>query len=100
MARRMRAKSATLGAQCQGAATPLLDGAGVIVRLTRRERDVAELPAQGHSNRAISAALGLSERTVENHLYRVFSKLGVRTSGELPDALGWPTGYGSGRLEQ
>jgi DNA-binding CsgD family transcriptional regulator len=42
--------------------------------------------------RAISSALGLSERTVENHLYRVFTKLDVRTRADLPDALGWTTG--------
>jgi DNA-binding CsgD family transcriptional regulator len=91
-ARRMRVKAATLAAECQGAATPMLSDAAAVVTLTRRERDVAELAAQGHSNRAISSALGLSERTVENHLYRVFTKLDVRTRAELPDALGWTTG--------
>ncbi|WP_336085990.1 AAA family ATPase [Nocardia sp. SSK8] len=45
--------------------------------LTRREREVAELAAHGHSNKDIAAHLYLSPRTVEDHLGRVLRKLGL-----------------------
>jgi DNA-binding CsgD family transcriptional regulator len=51
--------------------------------LTPSERRVAELVAQGRTNRETAAALFLSERTVEGHLSRVYSKLGVRSRAEL-----------------
>jgi DNA-binding CsgD family transcriptional regulator len=51
--------------------------------LTEREREVAALAAAGTSNRRIADLLGLSVRTVEGHLYQVFSKLGVSTRGDL-----------------
>jgi DNA-binding CsgD family transcriptional regulator len=55
--------------------------------LSRREAQVARLAAGGHTNKAIAAELVVSERTVENHLYRVFSKLGVSSRRELADTL-------------
>lgn len=57
------------------------------VRISRREREVARLAADGHTNREIAEQLCLSERTVENHLYRVFAKLGIRSRRELSGAL-------------
>lgn len=45
--------------------------------LTRREGDILELLAEGHSNREISKRLFLSEKTVKAHLAAVFRKLGV-----------------------
>lgn len=45
--------------------------------LTRREREVAELAAHGHTNKDIAAHLYLSPRTVEDHLGRVLRKLGL-----------------------
>ncbi len=49
--------------------------------LTEREREVAALIAQGATNRAIAAALVISERTVERHVANIFAKLdfGSRT---------------------
>lgn len=55
---------------------------GVLDALTERERDVLELMAQGRSNSAIARQLHLSERTVETHVGRIFSKLGI---AEGPD---------------
>lgn len=45
--------------------------------LTRREWDILNLLAEGHSNREISRRLFLSEKTVKAHLAAVFRKLGV-----------------------
>ncbi len=59
----------------------------VIEPLSRREREVADLAATGASSREIGERLFLSARTVDNHLTRVFDKLGVRSRGDLPAAL-------------
>jgi pimeloyl-ACP methyl ester carboxylesterase/DNA-binding CsgD family transcriptional regulator len=45
--------------------------------LTQRERDVLEAIAQGLDNTEIAAALGLSEKTVRNHVTRVLDKIGA-----------------------
>lgn len=45
--------------------------------LTQRETDILSLLAEGRSNRDISRALFLSEKTVKAHLASVFRKLGV-----------------------
>jgi DNA-binding NarL/FixJ family response regulator len=51
--------------------------------LTPSERRVAELVAEGRTNREVAAALFLTERTVETHLTHVYAKLGVRSRTEL-----------------
>jgi DNA-binding NarL/FixJ family response regulator len=43
--------------------------------LTRREREIMELIAQGWTNRAIAQHLFLSPKTVQNHINRLFAKL-------------------------
>jgi DNA-binding NarL/FixJ family response regulator len=45
--------------------------------LTRREREVLRLVADGASNREIGEALYISDRTVARHLTNIFSKIGV-----------------------
>jgi DNA-binding CsgD family transcriptional regulator len=55
--------------------------------LTPRERQVAELAAAGVRSREIADRLFLSTRTVENHLQRVYAKLGVSGRVELDPAL-------------
>lgn len=45
--------------------------------LTPRERAVLEGIAEGLDNSEIAASLGLSEKTVRNHITRVFDKIGV-----------------------
>jgi DNA-binding NarL/FixJ family response regulator len=47
--------------------------------LTARESEVLDSLAQGLSNRAIAARLGISEHTVKFHLASIFGKLGVAT---------------------
>ncbi|MFE3076755.1 response regulator transcription factor [Nocardia tengchongensis] len=51
--------------------------------LTRRERVIVALAAQGMSNRDIAERLFISIRTVENHLQRSYHKLGVHSRHEL-----------------
>ena len=51
--------------------------------LTPTERRVAELVAQGLTNRQAAERLVVSRRTVDNHLYRIFAKLGVSNRVEL-----------------
>jgi DNA-binding NarL/FixJ family response regulator len=58
-------------------------GPGTGPRLTWREREAVELVAEGLSNKAIAARLGVSVRTVEGHLNHVFTKLGVESRTEL-----------------
>ncbi|MEV4776595.1 AAA family ATPase [Microbacterium sp. LWH12-1.2] len=52
-------------------------------QLTPRERDVADLVADGHSNRAIAERLHLSPRTVESHVARILQKTGLRSRAGL-----------------
>jgi DNA-binding CsgD family transcriptional regulator len=56
--------------------------------LTNREYQVAELAAQGLSNRRIAETLGLSVRTIDAHLSRVFSKWDLHARTELGELLG------------
>lgn len=51
--------------------------------LTRREREVAELVAQGLSNKQIAAKLVVSLRTAEGHVERILTKQGFRTRAQI-----------------
>ncbi|MDP9981545.1 DNA-binding CsgD family transcriptional regulator/tetratricopeptide (TPR) repeat protein [Pseudarthrobacter oxydans] len=51
--------------------------------LTDRERQIATLAGNGVSNKDIALAIGISVRTVEGHLYQVFTKLGVSSRSDL-----------------
>jgi DNA-binding CsgD family transcriptional regulator len=54
-----------------------------LVKLSRREHEVAELVASGHTNREIGAALFISERTVEGHVQQINNKLGFTARTQL-----------------
>jgi DNA-binding CsgD family transcriptional regulator len=56
--------------------------------LTPSERRVAELAADGQTNRDIAQTLFITEKTVETHLGHVYDKLDVRTRHKLRAALG------------
>jgi ATP/maltotriose-dependent transcriptional regulator MalT len=56
-------------------------------QLTAQEVQIAQLAAQGLSNREIGQQLFLSHRTIGTHLYRVFPKLGITSRAELNAAL-------------
>jgi DNA-binding NarL/FixJ family response regulator len=51
--------------------------------LTSRERSIFLLALKGYSNRHIAEELGISIRTVDNHLYQVYTKLGIRGRSDL-----------------
>jgi DNA-binding NarL/FixJ family response regulator len=51
--------------------------------LTRRERDVVRLVAEGLVNREVAQQLRLSEHTIKNYLFNVFNKLGISSRAEL-----------------
>ena len=50
--------------------------------LTRREREVMELMAQGRSNVAIASQMVITERAVAKHTSNIFSKLGLPVSDD------------------
>ncbi len=56
--------------------------------LTEAERRIAELVAEGRTNREVAAALFVTEHTVEGALTRAYRKLGVRSRAELAHRLG------------
>ena len=49
---------------------------------TPRERDVLELIARGLDNLQIAAHLGMSEKTVRNHITPIFDKLAVENRSQ------------------
>jgi len=56
-------------------------------QLTEQEQQIAELAAQGLSNRQIAQQLYVSHRTVGSHLYRIFPKLGISSRAQLSGAI-------------
>lgn len=74
-------------ARCEGASTPLTWRSATIAPLSRREHEVARLAAEGVPSKAIAARLSISPRTVDNHLQRVYTKLGVTARADLAAAL-------------
>ncbi len=55
--------------------------------LSDREREIAELVAEGRSNKEIGAALYISPKTVEKHLGSAFRKLGVSKRAQVAAAI-------------
>ena len=63
--------------------------------LTATERRVAELVAEGKTNREVAAAMFVTAKTVEFHLRHVYRKLGVRTRTELARKLATASAHSS-----
>lgn len=82
-ARTSRTRAVALARRCQGARTPALSGL-VLGELTARQRQIVTLAAAGLSNRQIADQLTLSIRTVGNHLYSAYARLGASDRGALP----------------
>jgi DNA-binding CsgD family transcriptional regulator len=82
-ARTSRTRAASLARRCQGARTPALSGL-VLGELTARQRQIVALAAAGLTNRQIAEHLTLSVRTVGNHLYSAYARLGSGDRSALP----------------
>ncbi|MFE3031617.1 LuxR C-terminal-related transcriptional regulator [Streptomyces canus] len=82
-ARTSRTRAVALARRCQGARTPALSGL-VLGELTARQRQIVTLAAAGLSNRQIAEKLTLSVRTVGNHLYSAYARLGASDRDALP----------------
>jgi DNA-binding CsgD family transcriptional regulator len=63
-------------------------GGSGLASLSGREREIADLVARGRTNRQIAGELFLSEKTIESHLRKVFSKLGVSGRVAVAEAVG------------
>ncbi|WP_433316977.1 LuxR C-terminal-related transcriptional regulator [Micromonospora chersina] len=89
-----RERLADLLRRCDEVSTPALR----LLRptLTEREWEIGRLAADGSTSRAIAERLFLSTRTVENHLQRIYSKLGVAGRAELRAALRSMPGHDGG----
>ncbi|RLK54411.1 BREX system ATP-binding domain-containing protein [Actinokineospora cianjurensis] len=72
---RVRLTEARLGARAPRPRRPH----GTVEALSGRELEIAELVATGLTNREVATRLFLSRKTVEGHLARVFTKLGVKS---------------------
>ncbi|HRQ36317.1 MAG TPA: DUF805 domain-containing protein [Chloroflexota bacterium] len=66
--------------------------------LSGREREVVDLLLEGKSNKAMAAALSISERTVEFHLKNIYDKFQVRSRVELVLKLGNSTVVDNGEM--
>ncbi|MFC7981181.1 LuxR C-terminal-related transcriptional regulator [Streptomyces sp. NPDC057336] len=88
-ARTARTRAAALARHCEGARTPALSGL-VLGELTARQRQIVTLAAAGLSNRQIAERLTLSVRTVGNHLYGAYTRLGAGDCGALPWLMALP----------
>lgn len=83
-AQRAAWRARALARQCDAVSLPSLVTLSA-PRLTPRERDIAQLASTGMTSREIAQRLTLSVRTVENHLYTAYGKLGVHAREELRD---------------
>jgi DNA-binding CsgD family transcriptional regulator len=76
-------RSAALATECEGSRSPALDHVSTRGALTERELQVARMASGGTPSADVAVRLGLSVRTVENHLQQAYSKLGVSSRAEL-----------------
>jgi DNA-binding CsgD family transcriptional regulator len=76
-----------LALRCAGAHTPSLHLPDPHTGITPAEQRVARLATAGQANRVIADTLSVSVRTVENHLQRMYVKLGITNRSQLLEAI-------------
>jgi DNA-binding CsgD family transcriptional regulator len=84
-------RATRIAAEC-GAVTPATQAANRPLQLSPREYDIAILVADGLTNRQIAETLTLSPRTVEGHIFRIRTRLGLPNRGELARVIAEATG--------
>lgn len=87
VARALVRRAEGLAARCGAATPPFALARTAPAQLTRREAEIAGLAARGRTSADIAELLGISVRTVGNHLQRAYTKLGVRDRTELASAI-------------
>jgi DNA-binding CsgD family transcriptional regulator len=87
LARRAAALARELLPEGSGVRTAPFTELPELVPLTRREREVALLAAGGMTSKDIADRLYISVRSVDNHLSRVYGKLGIAGRSELSTVL-------------
>ncbi|MEZ5371904.1 MAG: LuxR C-terminal-related transcriptional regulator [Microthrixaceae bacterium] len=87
LGRQLAARSVARRRDCEDALTPALRTLREPISLTRREREVASLAANGLTGPEIADRLYVSVRTVNNHLQHVYRKLGIESRSDLGPAL-------------
>ncbi|MBR7834889.1 hypothetical protein KDL01_16570 [Actinospica durhamensis] len=81
---RIRLQPAGLGAEAPGGA----ESGSRLGLLSSREKEVAVLVSRGRTNQQIARALGVSHKTIETYLSRVFAKLSVCSRAEIANLVG------------
>jgi DNA-binding NarL/FixJ family response regulator len=81
----VRALCAACGRGAEGESDGRLDGAGEepVLLLSRREADVARAVCAGLSNKGVAKRLGISEKTVKNHLASIYQRVGLEGRTQL-----------------
>lgn len=91
------ARATRLTERCEGARTPALLAGTSPLPISTRDREVATMVATGLSNKQIAARLFVSVRTVEGHIYRACTRLGVTDRTALAILFTDPPGPGATR---
>jgi DNA-binding NarL/FixJ family response regulator len=90
-ATRAAERAAALAHRCEDARTPTLAASLSPLPISDREREVIHHAARGLTNRQIAEQLHVSVRTVESHIYRACTRLGLTDRAALVAAV-VPTG--------
>jgi DNA-binding CsgD family transcriptional regulator len=83
----VRRRANELAHRCEGATTPAMRRIGAAAVLSKREREIAVLAAQGRTDKEIAEQLLIGVRTVESHLSHVYVKLGAAGRRDLATLL-------------
>jgi DNA-binding NarL/FixJ family response regulator len=94
-ATRAAERAAALAHRCEDARTPTLAASLSPLPISDREREVIHHAARGLTNRQIAEQLHVSVRTVESHIYRACTRLGLSDRAALVAAV-VPTGLALG----